>query len=67
MNNNKNKTYFKEESLSTDIQTPNQINSIKGNWNKKRLLMMNKNSVDFKLVSGLPKEKLIKLWKNLSQ
>jgi len=65
--NNKNKAYFKEESLSTDIQTPNQINSSNGNGKKKRLIMVNKNSVDLKLVSGVPKEKLVKLSRNLSQ
>jgi len=65
--NNKNKTCFKEESLSTDIQTPNQIKKINGNEKKKRILTLNKKSVDFKFASGVPKEKLVKLSKNFSQ
>ena len=65
--NNKNKAYFKEESLSTDIQTPNQISSSIGNGKKKRIIMNNKNSVDFQLVSGVPKDKLEKISRNLSQ
>ena len=65
--NNKNKAYFKEESLSTDIQTPNQISSSIGNGKKKRFIMNNKNSVDFQLVTNVPKEKLVKLGRNLSQ
>ena len=65
--NNKNKAFFKEESLSTDIQTPNQINNCNGNGKKKRIITANKNSVDFRLVSGVPKEKLVKISRNLSQ
>ena len=65
--NNKNKAYFKEESLSTDIQTPNQISSSIGNGKKKRIIMNNKNFVDFQLVTDVPKEKLLKLGRNLSQ
>ena len=62
--NNKNRTYFKEESLSTDIQTPNQIKSITGK--KRRIITINQNSVDSKLFSGVPKEKLVKLTRNIS-
>jgi len=66
-NKNNNKTYFKEESLSTDIQTPNQINSNNGNGKKKRTVLMNKSSVNFQLVSGVSKEKLVKLSRNFSK
>ena len=62
-----NKTYLKEESLSTDIQTPNQINSNNTNENKKKTVLMNKSSVNFQLVSGVSKEKLVKLSRNFSK
>jgi hypothetical protein len=65
--NKNNKNYFKEESLSTDIQTPNQINSKNGNGKKKRTVLMNKSSVNFQLVSGVSKEKLVKLSRNFSK
>ena len=67
INKNNNKTYFKEESLSTDIQTPNQIKSNNGNEKKKRTVLMNKSSVNFQLVSGVSKEKLVKLSRNFSK
>ena len=68
INKNKiNKNYFKEESLSTDIQTPNQITSKNGNGKKKRTVLMNKSSVNFQLVSGVSKEKLVKLSRNFSK
>jgi hypothetical protein len=64
---NKDKTKFKEESLSTDIQTPNHISSSIRNAKKKKIIMINKNSVDFQLASGVQKEKLVKISRNLSQ
>ena len=57
--------YNKEESLSTDIQTPNQINN--HNHRKKRIIYTNKSSLNFQLVSGVSKEKLVKLSRNLSK
>ena len=60
----------KEESLSTDIQTPNQINysnKINGNEKKKSVIFVNKSSLNFQLVSGISKEKLFKLSRNFSK
>ena len=54
----------KEESFSTDIQTPSQINNNNG---KKRMISANKSSLNFQLVSGVSKEKLVKLSRNLSK
>jgi hypothetical protein len=66
-NKNNNKTYRKEESLSTDFQTPNQINTYNRNGKKKRTVFMNKSSVNFQLVSGVSKEELVKLSRNFSK
>jgi hypothetical protein len=66
-NKNNNKTYRKEESLSTDFQTPNQINTYNRNGKKKRTVLMNKSSVNFQLVSGVSKEELVKLSRNFSK
>ena len=55
---------YKEESFSTDIQTPNQMNN---NNEKKRMISANKSSLNFQLVSGVSKEKLVKLSRNLSK
>jgi hypothetical protein len=64
INNNKNK----EESLSTDIQTPNQINNNNNNYDaKKRDFHSNKSSLNFQLVSGVSKEKLLNISRNLSK
>ena len=54
----------KEESFSTDIQTPSQMNNNNG---KKRMISANKSSLNFQLVSGVSKEKLVKLSRNLSK
>ena len=57
---------FKEESFSTDIQTPNSFktNYINGKTN---LIHGNRSSLNFQLVSGISKEKLVKLSRNLSK
>ncbi len=60
-----NKTY-KEETLSTEIQTPNQISNNHINSEKQKIYA-NKSSLNFQLVSGVPKEKLVKLSRNLSK
>ena len=62
-NNNKNK----EESISTDIQTPNQISNINYNNAKRRVFHSNKSSLNFQLVSGVSKEKLLNISRNLSK
>ena len=67
ISNKNNKTFLKEESLSTDAQTPNQINNNNGNEKKKKTILMNKSSVNFQLVSGVSKEKLVKLSRNFSK
>ncbi len=56
----------KEESLSTDIQTPNDINR---NLNKikRKAIFTNKSTLNFQLVSGVSKEKLVKLSRNISK
>ena len=53
----------KEESISTETQTPNQcVNKYAG-----KKIFVNKSSLNFQLVSGVPKEKLVKLSRNLSK
>ncbi len=56
----------KEESVSTDIQTPNDL---KNNFkeNKKKVIFSNKSTLNLQLVSGVSKEKLVKLSKNISK
>ena len=56
----------REESFSTDIQTPNQLINNKMNSNK-RIFSTNKSSLNFQIVSGVSKEKLYKLSRNLSK
>ena len=53
----------KEESISTEIQTPNQCVNKYG----EKKILANKSSLNFQLVSGVPKEKLVKLSRNLSK
>ena len=55
---------YKEESFSTDIQTPNPF---KNNNGKSHIIYSNKSSLNFQLVSGVSKEKLFKLSRNLSK
>ena len=60
------KNGYKEESFSTDIQTPNQFQN-NCNGGKLRIISANKSSLNFQLVSGVSKEKLVKLSRNLSK
>ena len=53
----------KEESISTEIQTPNQYSNKYGG----KKIFANKSSLNFQLVSGVPKEQLVKLSRNLSK
>lgn len=62
----KKKCNYKEESLSTEIQTPNQLSNKNINEGKSKIFA-NKSSLNFQLVSGVPKEKLVKLSRNLSK
>ena len=55
----------KAESFSTDLQTPSQFKN--NNINKTRIISSNKSSLNFQLVSGVSKEKLFKLSRNLSK
>ena len=55
----------KEESFSTSIQTPNHFMS--NNIDKKGIISSDKSSLNFQLVSGVSKEKLFKLSRNLSK
>jgi hypothetical protein len=56
----------KEESVSTDIQTPNDL---KCNFKdtKRKPIFSNKSTLNLQLVSGISKEKLVKLSKNISK
>ena len=56
----------REESFSTDTQTPNQLINNKMNKDK-RVFSTNKSSLNFQIVSGVSKEKLYKLSRNLSK
>ena len=56
---------IKDENKSNDILIKNQTKS--NSSMKRRIIYMNKSSLNFELVSGVPKEKLEKLSRNLSK
>ena len=56
----------KEESVSTDIQTPNDL-KYNGKDTKRKPIFSNKSTLNLQLVSGISKEKLVKLSKNISK
>ena len=56
---------IKDGNISNDIQIQNQTKS--SSSMKRRIIYVNKSSLNFELVSGVPKEKLEKLSRNLSK
>ena len=66
VNKNLDETDIKD--ISNDILIQNQTNQTKSNSSmKRRIIYNNKSSLNFELVSGVPKEKLEKLSRNLSK
>ena len=55
----------REGNLSTDITVPNQFKS--SSRIRKKVIFLNKSSLNFKLLSGVSKEKLEKLSRNISK
>ena len=67
INKNLDEEGIKDGTISKDIYIQNQNQTKSSSSMKRRIIYMNKSSLNFELVSGVPKEKLEKLSRNLSK
>ena len=67
INKNFDEADIKDGNKSNDIFIQNQNQTKSSSSMKRRIIYMNKSSLNFELVSGVPKEKLEKLSRNLSK